>query len=86
MQALERVHSDFLLLGQAVGRLPAELYIQPGALAMSSYLSLLFSTVARVRPGEWSCQRPCQCLAAVDEQQVPTFKGFRKASGNSPRN
>ncbi|KAL4432408.1 hypothetical protein ABPG77_001707 [Micractinium sp. CCAP 211/92] len=49
LQALERVHSDFLLLGQAVGRLPAELYIQPGALAMSSYLSLLFSTVARLR-------------------------------------
>ncbi|KAL4430699.1 hypothetical protein ABPG75_005955 [Micractinium tetrahymenae] len=49
LQALEQVQSDFMLFGQAVGSLPAELQAQPGAVALSTFLSLLFSTIARLR-------------------------------------
>lgn len=49
LQALEQVHSNFLLFGWAVDSLPAELHAKPGTLALSTYLSLLFSTVARLR-------------------------------------
>lgn len=52
VQALEGVHSDFLLFARAVGSLPAELQGQPGALTLSTHLSLLFSIVARVRQRE----------------------------------